>query len=92
MSTVYSTYEAKAKFSEILRKVRAGQRVVISYRGEQVAEVRPITKRKRSGLMARLKELEEQGVVEPPKKVKRGSLKPLVHKPGALARFLDSRD
>ncbi len=92
MSRDYSTYDAKAKFSEILRKVRAGQRVVISYRGEKVAEVRPLSKRKPSGLLARLKELEERGVLEPPKKVKKGSLKPLVHKPGALARFLESRD
>ena len=39
MARVYSTYEAKAKLSEILRKVRAGQKVGISYRGELVAEV-----------------------------------------------------
>jgi len=37
----YSTYEAKAKFSEVIRKVRAGQTVRIAYRGEEIAEVRP---------------------------------------------------
>ena len=42
VARVYSTYEAKAKLSEILRKVRAGQRVGISYRGELVAEVAPV--------------------------------------------------
>ena len=34
MARVYSTYEAKAKLSEILRKVRAGQSIGISYRGD----------------------------------------------------------
>jgi len=92
MSKVYSTYEAKAKFGEIIRKVRAGKRVVISYRGEEVAEVRPLPKRKSSTLMARLKELEEQGVVGPPKKIKKSSFRPVVRRPGALARFLESRD
>ena len=92
MSTVYSTYEAKAKFGEIIRKVRAGQRVVISYRGEQVAEVRPLVKRKPSGLMARLKELEERGVLGPLKKLKIGQIRPVAKRPGALARFLESRD
>ncbi|HEV7515203.1 MAG TPA: type II toxin-antitoxin system prevent-host-death family antitoxin, partial [Thermoanaerobaculia bacterium] len=62
MST-YSTYEAKAKFSEILRKVRAGQRVVIAYHGEEVAEIRPIEKKKT--LAASLRELEEQGILGP---------------------------
>jgi prevent-host-death family protein len=37
----YSTYEAKAKFSEVMRKVRAGQRIVIAYHGEEIAEIRP---------------------------------------------------
>jgi len=42
---VYSTYEAKARFSEVIRKVRDGQRVVIAYRGEEVAEIRPLENR-----------------------------------------------
>ena len=42
MSTTYSLYEAKAKFSEVMRKVRAGQRIVIAYRREEIAEIRPI--------------------------------------------------
>ena len=73
-----------------MRKVRAGQRVVISYRGEKVAEVRPLSKRKQS-LRARLKELEERGVLEKYKKPI-GPLRPLARRPGALARFLESRD
>ena len=44
MADVYSTYEAKAHFSEILRKVRSGRPVRISYRGEEIAEVRPLSR------------------------------------------------
>ena len=39
MAETYSTYEAKTKFSEVIRKVRAGQRIVIAYRGEEIAEI-----------------------------------------------------
>ena len=42
MSITYSTYEAKARFSEIIRHVREGRTVTVSYRGEPVAEVRSI--------------------------------------------------
>jgi prevent-host-death family protein len=88
MST-YSTYEAKAKFSEILRKVRAGQKVVIAYHGEEVAEIRPIEKKK--SLAASLRDLEQQGILGPLVEPRR-NLAPVVRREGALARFLDSRD
>ena len=42
MPITYSTYEAKARFSEVLRQVRAGKTITVSYRGEPVAEIRPI--------------------------------------------------
>ena len=37
MNPVYSTYEAKARFSEVLRMVREGASVTISYRDHPVA-------------------------------------------------------
>jgi prevent-host-death family protein len=86
----YSTYEAKAKFSEILRKVRAGQRVVITYRGEEIAEIRPV-ERDRDSLAKSLKRLEDQGRLSRAR-TPTGPLRPLARKPGALARFLDSRE
>jgi len=89
VSRKYSTYEAKAKFSEILRKVRAGQHVTISYRGEAVAEVRPIYGAQKAE--ETLRELEEQGVLSRPG-APAGTLEPLARKPGALKRFLESRD
>ncbi len=90
MAHVYSTYEAKAKFSEILRKVKAGQRVIISYRGEEVAEIRPLASAPQS-LEASLKQLEAEGVVGQPAR-RKGHLEPIARRPGALARFLESRE
>ncbi len=90
MAQIYSTYEAKAKFSEIIRKVRAGQRIVVAYRGKEVAEISPLNRAAES-FEDRLKRLEEEGVIS------RGrrpllAFKPLGRKRGALARFLESRD
>ncbi len=90
MSDVYSTYEAKARFSEILRKVRGGRRVRITYRGEEIAELKPIEKAGQSVERA-LKQLEERGVIGPAPE-RRSRPKPLATKPGALARFLESRE
>ncbi len=52
--------EAKAKFSEVLRKVRTGKRVTVSYRGEQIAEIVPL-KGATSHLEERLRDLEDRG-------------------------------
>ena len=93
MSLVYSTYEAKARFSEVIRHVREGKTVTVSYRGEPVAEIRAIQRKPRT-LEARLEELERRGVVVPA--VSSGRTKtPLValgRRPGALKRFLDDRN
>ncbi len=90
MAQTYSTYEAKAKFSEVLRKVRAGQRVVITYHGKAIAEIRPLQAAGGS-LEASLKRLEDEGILS--QGVKPGRrFRPLAKRPGALARFLESRD
>jgi prevent-host-death family protein len=90
MAQVYSTYEAKARFSEVIRKVRAGQRVIIAYRGEEIAEIRPLED-SRGSLEKTLTRLEDQGVLGPSGKV-RTPLRPLAKRPGALKRFLESRE
>ncbi len=87
---VYSTYEAKAKFSEVIRRVRAGQRVVIAYRGREVAEIRPI-QTGGGGLERSLARLEDAGLLSPTPK-RSGPLRRLVKRPGALKRFLESRE
>jgi prevent-host-death family protein len=90
MPRTYSLYAAKAKLSEIVRRVREGDVVTISYRGEPVAEVRPIPKGKQT-LEKRIKELEARGVIVRAA-TRRGKLRPIAHRPGALKRFLAERD
>ena len=88
MSKVYSTYEAKSRFSEILRLVRAGQTVLISYHGREVAEIKPVSFPQT--FQESLRRLEEEGVVL--RGESSGAFQVLAKKPGALARFLESRD
>lgn len=90
MAHVYSTYEAKAKFSEIIRKVRAGQRIIVAYRGKQIAVISPLNRAAES-LEDRLKRLEDEGVISRGRKPLL-AFKPLGRKRGALARFLESRE
>jgi prevent-host-death family protein len=90
MAQVYSTYEAKTKFSEVIRKVRAGQRVVIAYRGEEIAEIRPL-EAATGTLEKAIRRLEDRGVLaQSPRR--RRPWRPVARKPGALKRFLESRD
>ena len=89
MAITYSTYEAKARFSEVLRQVRQGKTVTISYRGKPAAEIRPIQPKKQT-LEERLDDLERRGILVPasdPNAV----IRPIAHRPGALKRFLAER-
>jgi prevent-host-death family protein len=90
MGDTYSTYEAKSKLSEILRKVEQGQVIRISRRGAPIAEVRPISPAPRT-LEERIVELQERGVVTKPSAAAR-SYRPLARRRGALRRFLADRD
>lgn len=90
MHLVYSTYEAKARFSEVLRHVRAGRTVTVSYHGEPVAEIRP-TQRGPETIEERLDELERRGIIVASGQPKR-QLSALANRPGALQRFLDERN
>jgi prevent-host-death family protein len=90
MPHTYSAYEAKARFSELLRRVRQGQRVYISYRGREVAELRPVEVARQT-LPERLEALEDEGVLSRAPSPS-GHLQPVARKSGALARFLESRE
>lgn len=90
MPRTYSLYAAKARLSEIVRRVREGDIVTISYRGKPVAEIRPIPKGKQT-LDERIRELEERGVIVRVA-TRRGKLRPIAQRPGALKRFLAERD
>lgn len=87
---IYSTYEAKARFSEILRKVRAGRRVIVTHHGTQVAEIRPIEAGSET-FAKRLARLEAEGAVA--RATQPGRLpQQVARRRGALARFLASRE
>ena len=90
MAITYSTYEAKARFSEVLRQVREGATVTVTYRGEPVAEIRPIESRPRTS-EERLDELERRGELVRAKGPRK-PLRPIATIPGALERFLADRD
>jgi prevent-host-death family protein len=87
--TTYSTYEAKARFSEVLRMVREGHSVTITYRGEPVAEIRPIDDSGGASLERRIGELERQGEIV--RGDRRGEMGTVSRRPGALQRFLEER-
>jgi len=91
MPKTYSTYEAKARLSELLDRVRKGDIVTITYRGEPVAEVCPIT-RSDTSVVRRLDDLRRRGIVSVSTREAKGEIKTLAKKPGALRRFLDSRE
>ena len=90
MALNYSLYEAKARFSEVIRQVREGKIVTVSYRGEPVAEIRSIQRRQKPTLDERLKELERNGSLVH-SAVPRRKLRPVERRPGALSRFLAER-
>lgn len=88
MSETYSTYEAKAKLSEILRKVEAGRTVVISRHGKAIAEVRRVPQE--VNLKRRIEELARQGaLIHAPAGPR--EWQPIARRPGALRRFLADR-
>ncbi len=88
MGIEYSSHEAKAKFSEVLRVVREGKTVTLLYRGEPVAEIHPI--QQPETMDDRLKELEQRGVLMPSRAAER-QIPTADARPGALQRFLVER-
>lgn len=90
MRDSYSLYEAKAKLSAIIRRVREGHHVLVTVHGKPVAEIRPVEEAA-ADLESRLANLAERGIVIPPDRTA-GALRPVTKKPGALARFLADRD
>jgi prevent-host-death family protein len=86
---IFSTYDAKARFSELLRRVREGRTVTVTYQGEPVAEVRPLGRP--TGTAARLEWLRSRGVVVGPGDQTAG-LESITQRPGALERFLADRN
>lgn len=90
MSDTYSLYEAKAKLSAIVRRVREGRRAIVTVHGKPVAEIRPI-QADELGVEARVDALAEAGVLQRPGGT-RQPLRPVKRRRGALKRFLRDRD
>jgi prevent-host-death family protein len=88
MARPYWVHEAKAKLSEILRRVKQGRSVTISERGREVARVVPIEQP--ADLPARISQMEKDGVVAL-RRGRAGAVQGIARKPGALRRFLASR-
>lgn len=90
MARIYSVYEAKARFSEVIREVREGKTVTVSYRGEPVAEIRAIRRSETPTLGDRLTDLERGGALVP-SGMPRQEFRMAARRPGALERFLSER-
>lgn len=90
MAIDYSISEARARFSEVIRRVRGGSIVTVSCRGQPVAEIRAIGRQPTSTLDERLPDLERRGALVRPALPKR-MLRPVQRRPGALVRFLAER-
>ena len=88
MARPYPVHEAKAKLSEILRRVKQGRSVAISERGRVIAQVVPIERRQ--DLSSRLRRMEADGVLVRRKRKAR-TARVVTRKPGGLRRFLRSR-
>lgn len=86
IAATYTIREAESKLDEVLSRVRAGESVVLTDEGRQVAEIRPVAAPSEEGI----RELQAKGVIGPVVKPL-GSLEPLAERPGALARFLEAR-
>jgi prevent-host-death family protein len=86
---IFSTYDAKARFSEVMRRVREGRTVTVTYHGEPVAEIRPLGQT--GGTAARMEWLRSRGALKGSEERER-SFAVVARRPGALARFLAERD
>ncbi len=89
MGISYPACEAKARFAEVIRQVREGKTVTVSYRGEPAAEIRPMQP-KPATIERRLEDLERRGVLVQSRQPRR-PLRAVARRPGALKRFLAER-
>lgn len=89
MKSKYSIYEAKTHLSRIIRQVRDHQEVVITDRGKEVARVVPAVEM--THFEKRVEAFRRAGLITPA--VGRPSdIKPIARRPGALKRFLETRN
>lgn len=86
----YSLYEAKARFSEVIRLVRKGRTVTVTYRGKPVARIQPIQEES-SALEDRMRRMKDAGVLVAPGDPS-VNFEQVARRQGALGRFLADRE
>jgi prevent-host-death family protein len=91
----FSVYEAKARFSELLRLVQARGEVVITQHGRRVARIVPFEDENEETLEGRLDRLAASGLLrragEPASGLPKAARAGKAAGAGALARFLADR-
>jgi prevent-host-death family protein len=95
MPDEYTLYDAKAKLSALVRQVREGRSIIITVHGKPAAELRAIDETARpQTLDDRLSELDSRrAIVRAKRKPRDAHAFPVgARKPGALKRFLETRD
>ena len=88
---VVGARELKVRLGQYLRRVRQGHRLVVTDRGQPVAELRPIGGE--AGAEAALVELEARGVVTRPSRKRLPPFRPIDSRGGELsAAVVENRD
>lgn len=87
MSEAYSIYEAKTHFSQLVRKIRQGEEIIIKERGTPVGKLIPF--KKGESFKQRVRGLVSRGRISTAKKA---SIPGGIKRTGALKRFLEERE
>ncbi len=92
MDLRYSIYDAKARFSEVVKKASEGHSVIITKRNIPIVEIRAYEEKPNQTLAEHMKELERLGIVTPSdgKRMKRNPQRN--PRPEILETFLAERD
>lgn len=86
MKHAYSIYETKTHLSRLLKRVKAGEEVVISERNVPIAKVIPLSL---SSFEEKIKHLSATGTILTAEKK---SFPHGIRKPGGVTRFLEERE
>jgi prevent-host-death family protein len=90
MENEFSIYDAKARFSELVRRARNNQRVIVTSHGRPVVEIVPYQP-KVATVADLVAEAEASGVLEVAREAS-GDFRSISRRPGALSRFLEERE
>lgn len=89
MENSYSIYETKSHLSRLLKRVKNGQELIVTERGEPIARLVPYQKKR--SLKDRIQELKHSGIILQ-RQGKKLAFPDGESRPGSLKRFLDDRE